>query len=116
MRKFVLILAVLSIALVGYAVAQEETPVFDPAKVDAILLFGVGIGGLTVTGITEMLKRLLKAQGAAAYAISALVSFGATAVFLMTQGSFSIVNLAIYGIAVFLTSNGIYKFTAKTPT
>jgi hypothetical protein len=48
---------------------------FDPEIVVAILAF-VGIG---VVGLTEMIKRLLHADGALAYVISAVVSAAATA-------------------------------------
>lgn len=92
--------------------AQEaEIPQFDPDVVDKILI--TGLGGLSVAALTEMAKRLLKATGILAYVISGVISIGATAFALATSGSFNIGSLAVYSVAVFLTANGIYKFSAK---
>jgi len=82
---------------------------FDPALVVTILAFG----GIGVTGLTEMLKRFLKAEDFWAYVISLVVSAGATA-FILVQGSaFAILPFAIYTIIVFLEANGLYKIVAK---
>ncbi len=86
-------------------------PEFSPAFVDAILL--TGVGGLSVTALTELIKRLLKAEGVLAYVISAIVSAAATTFALVVAGQFTIISFLIYTIAVFLTANGIYKFSAK---
>jgi hypothetical protein len=84
-------------------------PQFDPALIVTIL----AVGGIGVAGLTEMIKRFLKAQGIFAYVISGVVSVGATA-FVLFQGEiFSVLNLIIYAVIVFLEANGIYKFTAK---
>ena len=82
---------------------------FDPNVVLAILAF-VGIG---VTGLTEMIKRLFKASGAAAYVISLAVSAAATAFTLAQAASFAWLPFAVYTIVVFLEANGIYKFVKK---
>lgn len=82
---------------------------FDPALVTAIL----AIAGIGVTGLTEMIKRLFKASGYAAYIISFLVSAAATALTLAQAGSFAVLPFAIYTVIVFLEANGIYKFVKK---
>lgn len=81
----------------------------DPAIVMAILAF-CGIG---VTGITEMVKRLLKASGILAYVISLVVSALATAFVLYQSAQFTVLWFIIYTIIVFLEANGIYKVIKK---
>lgn len=83
---------------------------FDPALVITILT----VGGIGVAGLTEMIKRFLKAQGIFSYIISAIVSLGATAFVLLTGDIWSWLNFGIYSIIVFLQANGIYKFAKKT--
>jgi len=112
MKKHAILMAILFLLMAGAALAQDETlPTFDPAVVDAILV--AGLGGLGVTALTEMLKRLLKAAGALSYVISGVVSAASTAAYLAMSGTFNIVSFAIYSVLVFLTANGIYKFSAK---
>ena len=103
---------VLMISVVAIAQVEAETPQFDSAFVQIILL--TGVGGLSVAAATEMLKRLLKATGVLAYVLSAVVAISATAFALATAGSFTIMALLLYSAAVFLTANGIYKFSAKS--
>ncbi|MHA1280689.1 MAG: hypothetical protein ACTSQ8_26345 [Candidatus Helarchaeota archaeon] len=113
MKKLTLLLffvLLISIAVMAQDVA--DTPEFDSAFVQVILL--TGVGGLSVAAATEMLKRLLKATGVLAYVISAVVAVAATAFALVTAGTFTIGGLLIYSVAVFLTANGIYKFSAKS--
>ena len=93
---FFLFLLLLPIALL----AQSETPEFDPGLVNKILI--TGIGGLGVAALTEMLKRLVGAQGTAAYVISGIVSAAATAFVLATSGMFTI--LAFKPLAYFAPS------------
>ncbi|HDQ03506.1 MAG TPA: hypothetical protein ENN23_02905 [Deltaproteobacteria bacterium] len=82
---------------------------FEPETVILILAaFGIG-----VTGLTEMAKRLLHAEGVAAYIISAVISAGATAYTLATTGAFTWVAFVVYSFVVFLEANGIYKFVKK---
>lgn len=85
-------------------------PQFDITLLATIL----AAGGLGVTGLTEMLKRLLKWEDFKAYLISAVVSLGVTAFVLSTGEAFTVLSWLIYSVAVFLQANGIYKFTAKT--
>ena len=87
-------------------------PTFDPSVVQVIM---AGALGLTVLGITEMLKKALKATGAGAYLISLAVSAGGTAYYLISNHIFTVVYFAGYTIFVFLTANGIFKAT-HTPT
>jgi hypothetical protein len=85
---------------------------FDPGIVDKILL---GIGGLTVVGITEMLKRFFKVDGLWAYIISLVVSAGATAYVLLSSGTFNLLSFAGYSFFVWIYSNGLYKsYNRKT--
>ena len=84
---------------------------FDPGIVDKILL---GIGGLTVVGITEMLKRFFKLDGLWAYIISLVVSIGATAYVLTSSGTFNVLSFIGYSIFVFLAANGIFKVANRT--
>jgi len=82
---------------------------FDPQVVLTILAFA----GIGVTGITEMIKRFLKLDGALAYLVSFLVSGVATAFVLVQASTFAVLPMAIYTIIVFLEANGIYKFVRK---
>ena len=113
MKRFILLsFFVLIIATVAMAQVEADTPVFNAAFVQLIMV--TGVGGLSVAAATELLKRLLKAAGVLAYVISAVVSIAATAFGLATAGSFTVGSLLIYSIAVFLSANGIYKFSAKS--
>ena len=82
---------------------------FDPEIVVAILAFA----GIGVVGLTEMLKRLLKASGFAAYAVSFLVSAAATVFTLISLGQLTLVAVIVYTILVFVEANGIYKAIKK---
>jgi hypothetical protein len=81
---------------------------FDPNVVETIML---GAMGLTVLGITEMLKKLFKANGAVAYLLSFIVSAGGTLYYLIGQSIFTLPSFIGYTIIVFLSANGIYKAT-----
>ena len=81
---------------------------FDPAIVDVIL---GGVLGLTVLGVTEVIKKFLKASGVAAYLISLAVSGAATAYYLISQHTFALITFIGYTLYVFAVSNGIFKAT-----
>ena len=81
---------------------------FDPAIVEIIL---GGVLGLTVLGVTEVIKKFLKASGAAAYLISLAVSGAATAYYLISQHTFALITFIGYTLYVFAVSNGIFKAT-----
>lgn len=81
---------------------------FDPTIVDVIL---GGVLGLTVLGVTEVVKKFLKASGVAAYFISFAVSAGATAYYLISQHTFTLVLFVGYSLYVFAVANGIFKAT-----
>jgi peptidoglycan/LPS O-acetylase OafA/YrhL len=85
---------------------------FDPAIVEIIL---GGVLGLTVLGVTEVIKKFLKASGAVAYLISLAVSAGATAYYLISQHIFALVPFIGYTLFTFAVANGIFKAT-HTPT
>jgi hypothetical protein len=85
---------------------------FDPSIVEIIL---GGVLGLTVLGVTEVIKKFLKASGVAAYLISLAVSGAATAYYLISQHTFALLTFVGYTLYVFAVSNGIFKAT-HTPT
>ena len=86
---------------------------FDPSVVQIIM---AGALGLTVLGVTQMVKVWLKASGLVAYLISFAVSGGATAYYLVTTHTFTVVLFIGYTVLVFLSANGIYKATAAPTT
>jgi len=79
---------------------------FDSAIVDVIL---AGAGGLTVLGITQLVKTWLKASGTLAVVISGAVSVVMTVVYLVRAGTFTVPALAGYSLLVFAAANGIFK-------
>ena len=81
----------------------------DPNIVFAILaLFGIG-----VLGIVETLKKLLKLDGLGAIILTFVVSFGATAIYLLQAHTFTIAAFIIYGFVVAGEASGLYKFFKK---
>jgi len=94
-------------------VAQTQPKEIDVSTADNII--DTGILGLGVTTITELLKRKFKTTGIGSYAVSAVVSAGATASWLATAGQFALDSFGIYGTLVFLIANGLYKFVRKAP-
>jgi hypothetical protein len=80
----------------------------------AELIMG-GALGLTVLGLTEVVKKALKASGVAAYLISLAVSGAATAYYLLTAHIFTLVLFIGYTLYVFAVANGIFK-SLHTPT
>ena len=85
---------------------------FDAGIVEVIL---GGVLGLTVLGVTEVVKKFLKANGIAALLISLAVSAGATAYYLITSHTFTVILFVGYSLYVFAVANGIFKAT-HTPT
>lgn len=85
---------------------------FDTAIVEIIL---AGIGGVTVVGITQIIKNFLKATGVGAVLISLVVSGAATAYYLLSTGAFAPLSMIGYTLLVFATANGIFR-AAHTPT
>jgi len=86
----------------------------NPEIVLAILaIFGVG-----VIGVVEFIKRILKTEGQFIInlVITAVVSFGATAAYLVKADIFSIGALILYGILVFGEASGLYHVYAKNKT
>jgi len=86
----------------------------NPEIVLAILaIFGVG-----VIGVVEFIKRILKTEGQTIvnFVITGVVSFAATAAYLMKADLFSIGALILYGIIVFGEASGLYHVYAKKQT
>lgn len=110
MKKIILMafffIVLLAVPLV--AAQTEGKTTYDPATVELILL---GVGGLTVVGLTQMLKTWFKASGVLAYVISGAVSAIGTAYYLVKAGTFSWPAFIGYAVFVFLAANGIYKAT-----
>ena len=89
---------------------------FDLSQVSIIL---AGFGGLTVVGVTQIIKEFLKAKGAGAVLISFVVSAGFTAYyFLAVTPPFLILPFVGYTLLVFAVANGIFKglHTPSNPT
>lgn len=83
----------------------------NPEIVMAIMaLFGIG-----VIGIVEFIKRILRTEGQTVinFAITAVVSFAATAAYLAKADIFSIGALILYGFIVFGEASGLYHIYAK---
>jgi len=108
----------LSIVLLGFVFAVSLAQIAQPKEIELATpdkIIGTGILGLSVTTITELLKRKFKTTGIGSYAVSAVVSAGATASWLATAGQFALDSFGIYGTLVFLIANGLYKFVRKEP-
>lgn len=84
----------------------------DPSIVEVIL---GGVLGLSVLGVTEVIKKFLKASGIGAMLISLVVSAGATAYYLISSATFTPLLMVGYTLYVFAVANGIFKAT-HTPT
>jgi len=83
----------------------------DPTIVTAIMaLFGIG-----VIGIVEFIKRIFGTAGKTVvnFIITAVVSAGATAAYLVQADMFSIWMFVIYSILVFGEASGLYHVFAK---
>ncbi len=104
-----LFLVIVFVLMAAPLAAQTGGVTFDPGTVDLILL---GVAGLTVVGITQMVKVWLKASGALAYVISGAVSAAATAYYLVKADQFTVIAFVGYTVFVFLAANGIYKAKA----
>jgi hypothetical protein len=82
----------------------------EPGIVTAIMaLFGIG-----VIGIIQMLKVFLKLDGLGAKILAFVVSFGATAIYLLQIKTFTVLALVIYGLIVFGEASGLYKVFNKS--
>ena len=83
----------------------------SPEIVTAIMaIFGIG-----VIGIVEFIKRIFGTAGKTVvnFIITAVVSAGATAAYLVQADMFSIWAFIIYGILVFGEASGLYHVFAK---
>jgi hypothetical protein len=111
MKKNLILVSLFTLILLALAVplAAADGLTFDSAIVELIL---AGVGGLTVVGITQMVKTWLKVSGVLAYVISGAVSAAATAYCLVKAGAFTIPAFVGYAVFVFLAANGIYKAKA----
>jgi len=104
--KKIILMAFFFVVLLAIPLAAADGPTFDSAIVELIL---AGVGGLTVLGITQLIKTWLKAGGVLAVVISGVVSAAMTAVYLIRAGNFTVTALIGYSVLVFAAANGIYK-------
>lgn len=86
---------------------------FDPAIVEIIL---AGALGLTVLGVTQIIKSWLKATGVGAVLISLAVSAAATAYYLISNAQFKLLPMIGYTLLVFASANGIFRATHTSTT
>ena len=86
---------------------------FDQNVVELIL---TGVGGLTVVGITQIVKTFLKLKSVPAVILSFVVSGGFTAYyFIAVAPPFVFLTFAGYTLLVFATANGLFRAT-HTPS
>lgn len=83
---------------------------FDPSTIEVIM---AGALGLTVLGVTQLIKEWLKATGLLAVFISLVVSAAATAYYLISNAIWTLPLFLGYTFFVFLTANGIFKAVHK---
>jgi hypothetical protein len=82
--------------------------------VDSSIVFAIlAIFGIGVLGVVQTLKNLLKLDGTGALILTAVVSFAATAAYLIQAHTFAWPNLIIYGLLVFGEASGLYKIVKK---
>jgi len=109
MKKAFFLLAILLIIAIP-AMAQDT--IIDPDVVNTILDTGVA-GTLGAIAATELLKRLLKTQGALSVALSVVVSIVISGAVLLLSGTWALLAWALYSAAVALACNGIYLFPRR---
>ena len=80
---------------------------------EIVQLIMTGVLGLSVLGVTQVIKEFLKATGAGAILISFAVSGGFTAYYLISTAQFAVLPMAGYTLLVFATANGIFRATHK---
>jgi hypothetical protein len=100
------------------AMARDAAPILPTVPLDPEVVLGFAmawLGGIGVKGLTEIIKRFLKWEGALAVALSAAVSIACVvSYYMMLQLSFNVGYFIIYAALVFLQANGLYK--ANKPT
>lgn len=115
-RKVLFFVAILFIFGTGALLAQEVTPTVEidlPAQIEiAMAIFLTGIGGVSVTAATTLIKRLINAQGYFVIAISVIVSAGAVLIYLIPFG-FVLWKFLVLTVIVALAANGIYLTPEK---
>ena len=116
MKKFIVIsIFVIPFLMVPLFAQDEGTGVeIDVAAILAAAeaIFLTGIGGMSVTALTAVIKRWLNAEGLGTIAISAAVSLAAVLAYLIPIG-FVLWKFIAYLALVTLAANGIYLFPQK---
>lgn len=109
MKKLILGLFVLVVLALAIPLAAQEGDappfVIDETVVIAIL----GIGGIGLAYVANLIKIALKLQGKAAVVLVAILSIGGTAITLLISHNFGWIPLATYSVAVFGEMTGWYK-------
>ncbi|MFX0198979.1 MAG: hypothetical protein ACFFCW_22890 [Candidatus Hodarchaeota archaeon] len=109
MRRVFMFFAVFMLIFPVLLVAQD-TEIDVQAYLDAAsIIFVTGIGGMAVLGLVEVIKRILKASGAAVRVISVVVSGAAVLIYELGKG-FETLEFIILTALVALAANGIYLF------
>lgn len=116
-RKVMFLSMLMFVLCAGALLAQEaEAPIVEidiAAEIEiAMSIFLVGIGGMSVTALTSVLKRMLKADGLAVIAISVVVSAGIVGLYLVPIG-FILWKFVLLTVIVALAANGIYLTPQK---
>jgi hypothetical protein len=121
MKRKILTLAFLTLlfmlALPLAAAAQTTTGItIDPKILEALAkLSFIPLGGLTLTGLTELVKRWIWPKEEtrpkwSGYVVSIILSFAATAAyFTFVVHPFIFITFLIYGALTALAANGLYK-------
>ena len=93
--------------------------IFQPEIIAVILvIFGIGISGI-IEAIKGVLKAVFKIQTLGVIGnniLSFVISFGATAIYLIKTDAFEPWALIGYGLFVFGESTGLYKIVLKSTT
>ena len=109
MRKITMFIFAFLLVLPLVALAQDVEVDVQAYLGVASALFATGIGGMTVLGIVEIIKRTFKAQGIFVRIISVFVSAGFALIYELGVG-FLWYRFAIVTFFVALAANGIYLF------
>ena len=108
MKKFFMFFALLFLIVPVTLLADTEIDI--QAYLDAAShIFIVGIGGVAVLGLVEIIKRILKITGFWVRLASFLVSGAATLIYEIGKG-FELIEFIILTVLVTLAANGIYLF------
>ena len=117
MKRFAFVFLFMFVLGTGMLLAQEVAPVIEidlPAQVEvAMAIFFTGVGGISITALTTVLKRFFKAQGGLVILISVAVSAVAVGLYLFPLGLFVWWKFLLLWLIVSLAANGIFLTPRK---